>query len=319
MKKSKLLGIVGLGALSLLPFGVNAEGTLSGGISCPEYAFKGEDIVCEISLPNSMFGNQTLSNGKTNYYNGFSANYELPSGVLYDSFEVKNYTMDINANSASGFAIGKTSGFNADKKLAELKLKFDTDASAKTEYDIKLNNIDLTDLEYNSFSAFNENGIEVMNTHAVVKIAYLDLGEGLANNIFESGEGTNKVRMLYNLNQKIVVSDLLNQFKNNTNGIIKFMNGTTTLTDTSRLGTGNKLQFLFGSRKVEYDISIKGDVTGNGEVKMADVMKVATHIIEGNAIKGQAFEKAADVTGDGLIKMNDVMKMATFIIDGGEL
>ena len=319
MKKSKVLGILGLGALSLLPFGVNAEGTLLGGISCPEYVFKGEDIVCEISLPNSMFGNQTLSNGKTNYYNGFSANYELPSGILYDSFEIKNYTMDINANSASGFALGKTTGFNTDKKLAELKLKFDTNTATETEYDIKLKNIDLTDLEYNSFSAFNENGIEVMNTHAVVKIAYLDLGEGLANNIFESGEGTDKVRMLYNLNQKIIVSDLLNQFKNNTNGIIKFMNGTTELSETSKLGTGNKLQFLFGSRKVEYDISIKGDVTGNGEVKMADVMKVATHIIEGNVIKGEAFERAADVTSDGFIKMNDVMKMATFIIDGGEL
>ena len=52
---------------------------------------------------------------------------------------------------------------------------------------------------------------------------------------------------------------------------------------------------------------------------MADVMKIATHIIEGNVISGDAFEKAADITGDGKIKMNDVMKLATFIIDGGEL
>ena len=34
---------------------------------------------------------------------------------------------------------------------------------------------------------------------------------------------------------------------------------------------------------------------------------------------GTVFERAADITGDGKIKMNDVMKLATFIIDGGEL
>ena len=91
------------------------------------------------------------------------------------------------------------------------------------------------------------------------------------------------------------------------------------LSDESVIGTGSKLKITLSNRDVEYTLSVKGDVTGNGQAKMADVMKIATHIIEGNVIEGEAFERAADITGDGKIKMNDVMKLATFIIDGGEL
>ena len=91
------------------------------------------------------------------------------------------------------------------------------------------------------------------------------------------------------------------------------------LTDDKLIASGSKVKIELTNETYEYTLSVRGDVTGNGQAKMADVMKIATHIIEGNVIKGEAFERAADVTGDGKIKMNDVMKLATFIIDGGEL
>ena len=91
------------------------------------------------------------------------------------------------------------------------------------------------------------------------------------------------------------------------------------LTDDKLIASGSKVKIELTNETYEYTLSVRGDVTGNGQAKMADVMKIATHIIEGNVIKGEAFEMAADITGDGKIKMNDVMKLATFIIDGGRL
>ena len=307
MKKSKVLGIIGVGALGLLPFSVSAGETPSGGIICPNYVFKDEDIVCEISLPS-------LESEANVYYSGFSANYSLDTGILYNSFEVKNYTMDININSANGFALGKTSGFDTYLKLAEVKFKFDENAVVGNDYKITLTNVDITDLAYNSF--LDENNIELENLSATVTLSHLDLAEELMNHITESEDGT---KVIYNLNQNFDPTvEIINKIQ--TNGAMSFRDASgTELGANPQLGTGSMLVVEFGERKIEYDLSIKGDVTGNGKVKMADVMKVATHIVEGNVIEGAAFEKAADVTGDGDIKMNDAMKMATFIVDGGEL
>ena len=121
---------------------------------------------------------------------------------------------------------------------------------------------------------------------------------------------------------KIEINTTVDEFKNNINLNTGYSIDVTykTVNGNNLLYTGSKTQiFKNNILVIEYTNIIRGDVTGNGQAKMADVMKIATHIIEGNVIEGDAFEKAADITGDGKIKMNDVMKLATFIIDGGEL
>ncbi len=121
---------------------------------------------------------------------------------------------------------------------------------------------------------------------------------------------------------KIDINTTVDVFKNNINLNTGYSIDVTskTINGNNLLYTGSKTQiFKNNILLIEYTNIVRGDVTGNGQAKMADVMKIATHVIEGNVISGDAFEKAADITGDGKIKMNDVMKLATFIIDGGEL
>jgi len=67
-----------------------------------------------------------------------------------------------------------------------------------------------------------------------------------------------------------------------------------------------------------YVIIVKGDITGDGYVKMNDVMKISKYIVEGNGLDS-TLKKAADVTGDNYIKMNDVMKISKYIVEGGVL
>ncbi len=150
---------------------------------------------------------------------------------------------------------------------------------------------------------------EVMDEYEVT-IEYLELDESL--NI------DNEVNIIEKLTRNLKLKDFISLI--NTSGSIEVRNNNNELlSDDSNIGTGSKLKITLSNRVVEYTLSVRGDVTGNGQAKMADVMKIATHIIEGNVISGDAFERAADITGDGKIKMNDVMKLATFIIDGGEL
>ena len=55
--------------------------------------------------------------------------------------------------------------------------------------------------------------------------------------------------------------------------------------------------------------NMKGDVTGDGEVGMNDVIKVA-RAVAGSVVLTEEEKGSADVTGDGEVAMNDVIKLA---------
>jgi len=86
--------------------------------------------------------------------------------------------------------------------------------------------------------------------------------------------------------------------------------------NTDTVGTGHKLVInISDSEKIEYTISILGDVTGDGIVNIADVIKIADHTIKGNILINDYELKAVDVTGDNIINIADVIKIADYTLD----
>ena len=195
--------------------------------------------------------------------------------------------------------------------------------SENTTYEELTSNITTNGVTYKVFNGQSEITEGNINGGMIIKIYYgnevIDKYE-VTNEYLEFGESLNidnEVNIIEKLTRNLKLKNFISLIR--TSGSIEVMNNNELLSDESVIGTGSKLKITLSNRVVEYTLSVRGDVTGNGQAKMADVMKIATHIIEGNVISGNAFERAADITGDGKIKMNDVMKLATFIIDGGEL
>ena len=193
-----------------------------------------------------------------------------------------------------------------------------------TTYEQFTNNITTNGVTYKLFSGETEITEGNISKGMIIKIYYRDEAIDkyeVTNEYLELDESLNidnEVNIIEKLPRNLKLKDFISLI--NTSGSIEVRNNNNELlSDDSNIGTGSKLKITLSNRVVEYTLSVRGDVTGNGQAKMADVMKIATHIIEGNVISGDAFERAADITGDGKIKMNDVMKLATFIIDGGEL
>ena len=190
-------------------------------------------------------------------------------------------------------------------------------------YEELTNNITTNGVTYKLFSGETEITKGNISKGMIIKIYYRDevIDEyEITNEYLELDESLNidsETNIIEKLTRNLKLKDFISLI--NTSGSIEIRNNNELLSDESVIGTGSKLKITLSNRDVEYTLSVKGDVTGNGQAKMADVMKIATHIIEGNVIEGTTFERAADITGDGKIKMNDVMKLATFIIDGGEL
>nr|MCR5508433.1 hypothetical protein [Lachnospiraceae bacterium] len=63
---------------------------------------------------------------------------------------------------------------------------------------------------------------------------------------------------------------------------------------------------------VSVNTVIKGDLTGDGDVAMGDVVKVA-RAVSGKVTLTDEEKTAADVTGDGDVAIGDVVKMARFV------
>ena len=61
--------------------------------------------------------------------------------------------------------------------------------------------------------------------------------------------------------------------------------------------------------KIDYTLSVRGDVLGNGEVSKDGAKKIARHILNNNTITGDEYLLAADYDGNGFIKLNDIVKM----------
>ncbi|MBQ7564039.1 MAG: hypothetical protein IJT16_08620 [Lachnospiraceae bacterium] len=75
---------------------------------------------------------------------------------------------------------------------------------------------------------------------------------------------------------------------------------------------GNTLSVSFLAGSVAIADGVMGDITGDGEVAMGDVVKLA-RAVAGNLILTDAEKTLADVTGDGDIAMGDVVKLARFV------
>ena len=88
---------------------------------------------------------------------------------------------------------------------------------------------------------------------------------------------------------------------------------------TSNLGTGYKFKIELYSQTLYYTISVRGDINGDRQVNINDVIGISKHVIKGNVISGIEYVNASDVNDNGNIDINDVIKLAKHIIKNTEL
>ena len=83
--------------------------------------------------------------------------------------------------------------------------------------------------------------------------------------------------------------------------------------DTSYIGTGMIIEATKGTEAITKEVSVIGDVTGDGEIKALDISKMKQHLIGKQKLEG-AYLLAADINDDGEIKALDISKEKQAII-----
>ena len=82
-----------------------------------------------------------------------------------------------------------------------------------------------------------------------------------------------------------------------------------------KLGTGMVIKLIKNGRLNDQDdIVVKGEVTGDGEIMINDVVRTVNAFVGLEDLTGIWFE-AADVTSDGSIMINDVVSVVNLYVE----
>ena len=150
---------------------------------------------------------------------------------------------------------------------------------------------------------FSKNKEDGFNIFEVVVIIFISVLFGISSDKFKISN-TEKTIYVYS---PVTVVEFLNGLDGNSGKVLK--DGTQY--NSGNVGTGMTID--------DYVIVLRGDVTGDGLIKVNDVMKISKYTVEGTGLDDKFLKKAADVTNDSLIKVNDVMKISKYTVEGGTL
>lgn len=117
--------------------------------------------------------------------------------------------------------------------------------------------------------------------------------------------------LIKNIKDKTNVTDFIKEMKVNDNGSIKIYDKTGTIEQTNIVGTGMIARILdaYNNTILDLDVVVKGDVSGDGNISITDLVKTKQHIAEINILNG-VYEVAGDVTSTGHISITDLVKLS---------
>lgn len=118
---------------------------------------------------------------------------------------------------------------------------------------------------------------------------------------------------MYGISPDTAVSTLVNTVtKNKGEAVVYDTNGK--IKSSGSFATGDKITIKGTTESVTYTIAVRGDINGDGSIKVPDLILVQSHILNKKAVTGIYFY-AADLNYDGVVKINDLILIQSHILN----
>lgn len=119
-----------------------------------------------------------------------------------------------------------------------------------------------------------------------------------------------KINNNLSLIRGILKNTTVKSFKNNANILANIYNNSTLLSDDDNIGTGMRAVIVdeYDRELYDMDLVVSGDVTGDGNISITDLVKVKQHVASVKELTG-VYEQAADVTDTGSVGITDLVKI----------
>ena len=121
--------------------------------------------------------------------------------------------------------------------------------------------------------------------------------------------GNTLADILKELGNSVQLADAIALFDTNDNEV--------EYSDTAVAGTGYTLRLTFSDNTYDYKIAVIGDLTGDGIINSADLLRLRRHLLEIETLTGPYFA-AADMEEDSIINSSDLLKMRQYLIGKGQ-
>lgn len=248
---------------------------------------------------NEMFKDLSLSN--ENYYLWIKNVYDNPGNGLCDNnYCIYELRLEDNFYNLYYYDEDRVTLLKKERILENTKIVPSFNATKNNTQDF--------DYEFLYWDGYTSGMKLTKDTTLIAK--FKGYFRGLSSNKYLVHDG-----MITNIKaDKIGSTVSVNDFKSNINVREEYNFYKDELINPEFISTG----MLYKSNYRTYKIVLMGDVTGDGVVKMNDVMKIASQLVNGNVLHDE-YLIAGDVTGDNKVKMNDVMKIASGLVNGGSL
>ena len=267
-------------------------------INCPNTAKADSNITCDINIE---IANKTILS--------VNANYEFSNPIQYVSFSDNNCDgnncFENLVATENGFAVVNTEGVTQNSLVGKVTFKILATAEVGKNYTIGLKKLELSD---NNFEM-----IELDPVYATINIiddSGDNPGDNPDDNIIFIGDllvdEENRIikRIVDGTTYSVIKSKI------NSNATINIIsNKGDQITDEDIVKTNDRIEISLNGNTVTYSLSVLGDLTGDGIIKVNDVGKLYRHQKGRDIITDQTILESANIIDDGIIKVNDVGRL----------
>lgn len=123
--------------------------------------------------------------------------------------------------------------------------------------------------------------------------------------------------IMYGISPDTAISTIVNTVTKN-KGEAKVTDSAGKAKSSGSFVTGDKITIVGTSEEKTFSIAVRGDISGDGIIKINDLILVQSHILEKNTLKDIKMY-AADVNYDGVIKINDLILVQSHILEKNKL
>ena len=117
--------------------------------------------------------------------------------------------------------------------------------------------------------------------------------------------------LIKNIHKNTSVADFVSSLSVANNGKVKIYDATGTKEVEGNVGTGMLARVMneYEQSILDMDIVVTGDVSGDGNISITDLVKVKRHLAEAQELEG-VYEIAGNVTETGEIGITDLVKIS---------
>ena len=312
--------------ITLLPLGQKAGMTFSGWYTDTNYTTQITSIITSNMENITVYAKWDIE--KLMYFVKASSEIDNADStvVIYNNFDEAKAYVDTLFDNGNGTAVGVYDLNNDLVYFPEIKEEDPSPDSSKVQYFVKISSDD-ENTEDNTFDKFTdakaeadrlfEQGVQVKVYDQNGEIIY-EPQEGLYLKSQKYKIGENKVDefedgdiYLYRVSPNTKLSDFIANCE--TNGVITvYKQDGNILGNNEIIGTGMTLLDELNGETIKLTIGVTGDLDGNGESDITDLVKVRRHIQEIELQTG-IFAKAGDINEDNSIDITDLVKIRRHI------